>query len=233
MSMSDIDLTQQELATTRSAAELFQWVQGKIDTIGLTPEGRLAIRHRRGLCKPLAEELFPLALLCETFFEKSPAVELTPVIGNQNYDALVQDNRVSPVGFSRIEVTQGHEGEDTHLRMIHLEREGHANLLGSVRKSGTKRTGLTVSIDTAFRRHEDVVNDQIGLVLSAIEKKLAKRYEPETALLVVFDDQIAIQNDGDREKFSALLETNRRALLNKFVWVGVIGWGRRCFTFID
>lgn len=180
----------------------------------------------------MVEELFPLGLLCECYFERSPEVSVELVLGNQNYDAIVTDGRRNAVAFTRIEVTQSHEGEDEHLRMLHLEQEGHVSLFGPVRKSGTKKIGISVSVESEAKSHTEVVNSQRTLVQEAIDRKLTKTYEPDTALLVVFDDAIAIRNDSDCGVFRNLLLENRATLLGRFAWVGVIGWRKKCFAYI-
>lgn len=175
----------------------------------------------------------PLALMCKGFFNFDPRVEITPVLGDQNYDAIVTDRRPNPVTFGRIEVTQAHEGEDEYLRMLDLERKGHTSLLGSVRKSGIKSSGITVSIESTAMSHADILDRQIRLVQDAIERKLAKQYPPDTALLVVFEDNIAIQDEEDCLVFTSLLEQNRERLRTSFNWAGVAGWNQKCFRFLE
>lgn len=232
--MDSINLSPEEIQTPRGAADLYPWVLDRIESIKATPNGKSAIRFRKELCKPLIEELLPLGLLCECFFERSPEVRVELVLGNQNYDAIVTDQRRNAVVFpQRIEVTQSHEGEDEHLRMLHLEQEGHVSLFGPVRKSGTKKTGISVSVENEAKSHTEVVNRQRTLVQEAIDRKLTRTYEPDTALLVVFDDLIAIRNDSDCGVFRNLLLDNRATLLGRFAWVGVIGWRKKCFAYIE
>jgi hypothetical protein len=231
--MDNINLSPEEIQTPRVAADLYTWVLDRIESIKATPHGKSAIRFRKGLCKPLIEELLPLGLLCECYFERSPEVTVELVLGNQNYDAKVTDRRRNAVAFTRIEVTQSHEGEDEHLRMLHLEQEGHVSLLGPVHKSGTKKTGISVSVASEAKSHTEVVNSQRTLLQEAIGRKLTKPYDRHTALLVVFDDSIAIRNDSDCGVFRNLLLENRATLLGRFAWVGVIGWRKKCFTYIE
>lgn len=231
--MEDFGLSPVELQTPRSAEEFYSWVNERIEKIGASAEGKRAVRFRRNLCKPLVEELLPLGLLCKCFFQFDPRVTITPVLGNQNFDATVQDQRSPPSKFSKIEITQAHEGENDFLRMLYLEREGHTNLLGRVEKSGTKQTGISVSVASEAQSHNHVLADKIKLVSNALDRKLAKEYDMDTALLVVFDDMIAIQSDRDCEAVTHFLRGNREKLLAKFGWVGVIGWGERCFTYIN
>src|SRR6056297_3630897 len=97
MAFTNSFLTEVELERSRSADEFFSWVHNIIATAGKEPEGKTSIRLKRGLFKPLMEELLPLALMCKGFFNCDPRVEITPLLGNQNYDATVIDRRPNPV----------------------------------------------------------------------------------------------------------------------------------------
>jgi hypothetical protein len=225
-------LTIEELQETRSASEFYTWVKKRIDLLAETDEGKSDLRLRKGLCKELLEELLPIGLLCNTFFNMNPMVEITPVLGNQNYDALVRDKRQEPVNFSRLEVTQAHEGEDAHLRMLYLEKHGHVSLTGKVNKQGTKKTGLDIEVENVAELHVEILSEQIKQICSAIKLKMAKNYNSGTGLLVIFVDGLAIQGRDDCELVAKQLEKKKELLMKKFSWVGVLGLAGRCFEYI-
>ena len=62
------------------------------------------------------EEAYPLAIFGWRKFGNTDQILLQPVIGNQNYDAVVTDLRSEPASQSYVEITQSHEGESDYLR---------------------------------------------------------------------------------------------------------------------
>ena len=66
------------------------------------------------------------------------------MLGEQKYDAVVTEGTAP---FSRIEITQAHEGEGAFLRMLHLDREGHVSPVGAITKTGTKHAGIAVKVE--------------------------------------------------------------------------------------
>ncbi len=225
-------ITPEELQKPRTAEELLPWVEQKIHEIGSTAGGKRAIRFREGLAKPLVEEALPLGIFASKFFQNSPEVSIRHILGSQNYDATIQDRRRQQAPFSFVEITQAHEGENDLLRMVALERDGHVNVLGAVQKRGTKNTGIHVEVENKAFEHSKVFQSEIRRVEEAIRRKSDKSYPPGTALLVVFDDYISIQDEADVEKM-------RNCILSllpgrsRFRWLAVIGWSKKTFIEFD
>ena len=118
-----VELTEEQLQKERSAAEFLPWVEGLLQTLGASPEGKTTVRFRRGLAKRLVEEALPLGILALHHYCSSEEVRLRLVLGNQNHDAVIDDQRANPSPFSFVEVTQAHAGEEEHLRMLALEEQ--------------------------------------------------------------------------------------------------------------
>jgi hypothetical protein len=96
-------LTQQELETPRTAAEMLTWVDtthGRFNTKQLKAESR-AGKH---FADELIHEARPLALFAHRHFGASPQVVIKHVIGNQNYDGVVEDRRCHPESIRFLEV---------------------------------------------------------------------------------------------------------------------------------
>jgi hypothetical protein len=226
------ELASEELEAPRSAGKLLPWVERRMEDIASTEEGKHAIRFREGLAKQLVEEMFPLGIFAMHYFGDTEDVMIQLVLGSQNYDAIIADNREPKLPFSYIEVTQAHEGQNERLRMLALEREGHVSTLGPVSKVGTKATGISVEVEEVALGHDDVRSREFSRVKDAILRKTGKCYPPDTALLVVFDDYISVKDDEDlnalRECVQALLPQ-----LSKFRWLGVVGWSKRTYIAFD
>jgi hypothetical protein len=126
-------ITIEELERSRKSSEVRGWVENKIREVGTSDDGKHAIRFRQGLVKELIEEALPLGIFCDLYFGGSEKVIVEHTIGNQNYDIKINDNREDKSEIEFIEITQAHEGENEHLRMLKLEEEGHVNPLGRMK----------------------------------------------------------------------------------------------------
>lgn len=223
-------VTKEELETPRSAAQLLVWAEGKITSIGSTVKGKKAIRLRKGLCKTLVEEALPLGIFCAHYFKASRCVTIKHVIGNQNYDAIVTDKRLRRSPIKYLEVTQAHEGENEHLRMIVLERDGSVNALGRVRKSGTKNTGITVEIENNARSHDEVVTNEKTKISEAVKRKASNTYPEGTGLIVVFDDYIAFRDLGDKENLRQFTKDKLKDKVKNFCLAALVGWSKQTYV---
>jgi hypothetical protein len=223
-------ITEKDLQVPRSAAEFRPFVETAIESICSCLDGKLQIRFRKGIAKPLIEEALPLGLLCKCYFKADPRVTVKHVLGNQNYDAEIVDNRPWPAPFRYIEITQAHQGENEYLRMLALDRDGHVNVLGGVRKTGTKHTGITVEVENEAKRHSDVLAAELKRIREAISRKAGKSYPGNTGLLVVFDDYVAIKDDDDVAALRGVLREGTMKV-KEFCWIGAAGWSGK--TFVD
>ncbi len=222
-------ITQEELETPRVASDFRKWVDAKIEEIGSTKEGKRTIRLRKGLHKELVEEALPLGIFCEVYFSNSSEVVITHKVGNQNYDAVIEDARAEKTPLKYLEITQAHEGEDAHLRMLKLEEDGHVNILGAVTKKGTKHTGITIEVENVAVEHGVVCDTEVDRIIKAAERKSGKQYPEGTGLIIVCDDYIAFRDDADRLKLSDRFIKEALPKLRTFEKVFIIGWSGRMY----
>lgn len=227
-----VDLSIEELQIERSAADYLQWVENRIEEISATEDGKHAIRSGVGLAKQLVEEALPLGIFALHHFHRSEEVGIRLTIGDQNYDATIKDNRKEPSPFVYVEVTQAHEGEAQHLRMLALQSNGHVNVLGAIHKTGTKVAGIHVEVENEAIRHDVVLTRELERIEAAIQRKIGKQYPDGTALLVVFDDYISMRNEHDIQAIHNAL-TKLLPLLNQFTWLAVVGWSKKVFVEFD
>lgn len=223
-----VELTKDLLEKDRSAAEFLSWVEGMVQTLGETPEGTKATRLRCGLAKVLLDEALPLGIFVNYHYAASSNVRIRLVLGNQNFDAVVCDQRLNPPSFSFVEITQAHAGEEEHLRMSYFMEHGHVNMLGDVKKSGTKATGRHVEVAESAVEHSVVLEKQLCLIEEAVQRKIKKEYPVGTALVVVFEDSIAMRDQEDRDALHKRLQPIIPSL-NKFAWLAVVGWTKKIY----
>ena len=226
-------ISRADLESPRSAKEYLAWVETTIRRLGGTDEGKSAIRLRCGLAKTLVEEALPLAIFSRKHYKASRCVTIQHRVGNQNFDAEVIDRRIRKSPFKYLEVTQAHDGENEHYRMIALERDGHVNALGAVKKSGTKHTGITVDVANEARSHTCLHAEELKRIEAAICRKLTKKYPDETALIVAFDDYIAIHSDEDLDSLRNFASQSLLSKIANFRWLAFVGWGKQGFLEFD
>lgn len=147
-----------------------------------------AVRLRLGIIKQLVEEVYPLAIYAFKKFGETTFVHITPVIGNQNYDARLIDESYSPAFISYVEVTQAHEGESEYLRAVLLNKNGYVPGTGAIRKEGTRKKGLKVSAHIEAVLVSEVAEHELQKIVDAIGRKEGKGYLDNTNLIVEFDD---------------------------------------------
>lgn len=189
--MSDESISKEELTKKRTPSELWSWFKQKVDQIYYSSgEGRKALRLHEGLTKQLMEEIYPLAIWGKRKFGSTDKVLLQPVISNQSYDAVITDLRTEPASRSYIEITQSHEGENEYLRSFVLHNEGLVSRYGIVSKTGTKRTGMQVSVEPDGAYVEEAAKNDLERILAAAKLKKGKDYPANTSLIIFFDDSL-------------------------------------------
>lgn len=222
-------ITREELETPRKASEIRSWVENKIEEIGATKEGEHAVRFRVGLLKELIEEALPLGIFCDKYFNNSEEVIITHNIGNQNHDATIDDRRDNKTTLEYLEITQAHEGEDAHLRILKLEEEGHVNSLGAVTKKGTKHTGITIEVENEAVEHSVTFNNEAQRIEDAADRKSGKEYPDNTGLIIICNDYIAFRDESDANNLSEFIQNEVLPKLGKFSKIFVIGWSSKTY----
>lgn len=222
-------ITIKELEIPRSALTVKQWVDANIQRIGSTDEGKQAVRLREGLLKELIEEALPLGIFCDAYFDKSEMVTVTHKVGNQNYDVVVEDSRPQKTTLKYIEITQAHEGEESHLRMLFLNKNGHANVIGKVTKSGTKHKGINIEIENEAISHSVIFCRGAEMIRAAAIRKAGNIYPEHTGLVIVCDDYIAFKDEQDKQRLSKFVETEVLKILKNFEKVFIIGWSSKLY----
>jgi hypothetical protein len=95
-----------------------------------TPALKAQARMGEGLAKPLLHEALPMARFAYQHFQASSEVMIRHVLGNQNYDGVIEDQRTNPEAFRYLEVTTTLQDYAMSLRMEILNRDGHVPLFG-------------------------------------------------------------------------------------------------------
>jgi len=231
--MTDYALSEEEISQERTPSELLSWVELKFEELGSSESGVGDLRLGVGLAKPLAEEVYPLAIFALKKYGEANYIKISPVIGSQNYDAVVTDNSHFPASVSYIEVTQAHEGEERHLRDMYLNEHGFVPAHGPVTKKGTKKKGMSISAEFKAESVPEMARRELDKVLDAVRRKEGKDYPPDTSLLVWFDDGYLFREVVSDMEIDGFVHDNIVSLDIHFSALYLVGKHREVFKQYD
>ena len=208
----------------RTPQKLVEWFDQKIQEIAQQEDGKNAIRMREGYCKQLMEEIYPLKVFAFWQFGDRTDVTLQPVIGSQNYDALIIDHAFYPPHESRLEITMA-LGDDEYLKrfMLREKPSSPTPISGYIEKTGTQNTGINLTSHLHVRRLEDYLEKQKNLIGKALKKKLQKEYETNTSLLIIFEDATTFDETKIKEELCCFVESKLGAEKTQFLHLYLIG----------
>lgn len=224
-SMQDLStfLSADEMTKRRTPRELDDWVKMIFERYRESSKAKAYLRLGNGLCKQLLEEVWPLALLTKQLFGDSNLVVCKPVLGNQNYDALIEDDRGDVPMRIKVEFTIAVDGYDDHLRMEVLNDKGSVNTYGDISVSGTKNTHHKIDIVPSGRDGDELKSNAVRLITEALRRKADRTYGLNCWLCVKFDDRIWVRNRDDLETIQASVFLVKRALNLDFAKVFIVG----------
>lgn len=189
-------LSKNELQTPRTAADMLEWVYAALERFN-TKELKAAAREGKHFAKELTDEALPMALFAQRFYDGSPDVTITHVVGNQQYDGTVEDRRKNPSPIRYIEATVSYRDYTESLRMELLNREGSVPAYGEVRAEGSKGRRTKLEADSVAENHNQIRERHIAAVVDVVRGKVAKNYPNNTALVVGVDDAVPFREDDD------------------------------------
>jgi hypothetical protein len=207
-------LTKSDLETPRTAADMLPWVLSALDGFRATKELRAAAREGKFLAKELVDEALPIALFARRYYDGSSEVTITHVIGSQQYDAIVDDRRKKPARVRYVEATVSDWDYTESLRAEILNRDGHAPAYTDVLVQGPKGRRTTLRAKSMAVNHDDIREQHIAGVISAVKKKAARKYPDDTALVVRIDDAAPFREDADIRELDEVAQVTLAPLLS-------------------
>lgn len=188
-------MTKDEIETPRTAAEMLAWVESALGRFN-TRELKAAAREGKHFAKELTDEALPIALFAKHYYQGSADVTIRHVIGNQQYDAVVEDNRQKPSRVRYIESTVSDRDYTESLRMEILNRDRSVAAYGPVRAAGPRGRRTVLEASSATINPEEVREQHLAAIIEVIKKKADKKYPDDTALVVRIDDATPFREDG-------------------------------------
>lgn len=197
-------ITREELETPRTAAAMLAWVDAAHARFRVSKELRDAARPGKYFANELVLEARPMALFALRYFDASSDVTIRHVIGDQSYDAIVEDRREIPGPIRYLEATTTLRNYADSLRMELLSRDGHAPAFGSVRAEGPRHNRRAITAEGGAHEHRAIRDERLARVREAVDRKAKKRYPPGTALIVAVDDATGFSEPEDLEALDLL-----------------------------
>lgn len=213
-----------ELTKKRTPTQLKDWVMQEMERLKLTEEGYKKLSLHEGLAKPLMEEVYHLAEFGIRKYGDTDQILIQPIIGPQNYDAVITDQRIEPPIQSYVEVTQSHEGEDEYLRSLVLYGKGIVPLRGPVIKKGTKKKGIQIDVPYVATDVIQNVRDELMRIVEAAKRKEGKDYPCDTSLLIPFDDGLHFKNVINDIELDAFITKHVLKLDLRLSTLYLMGW---------
>lgn len=189
---------------------MLDWVYTALGRFN-TKELKAAAREGRHFAKELTDEALPMALFAQRYYDGSPDVSITHVVGRQKYDATVEDRRANPSLIQFIETTVSDRDYMESLRMEMLNRDGSVPAYGEVRAEGRKGQRIVLEAKSIAENHDEIREQHIAAVIDVVNGKAAKKYPDNTALVVRVDDAVPFREEDD---VAALDEVARSQLVS-------------------
>lgn len=190
-------ITKEEFETPRQASEILDWVVAAHNRFTATRELRSAAREGKFFAKELVEEAFPIALFAHRYYDASSDVEITLILGNQNYDATVEDRRTNSGPIKFIEATVSDWSYEEALRMELLNADRSAPAYGKIRAAGPRGRRTSIEAESIALNHDETREQHIAGVIAAVNRKADKTYPDGTALVVRVDDALPFRDEDD------------------------------------
>ena len=220
-------LTSKTYIEPRTPKQLYSWIELIKSEAAKTKHEKNQSNLHEGLYKQLMEELYPISCYCSNIYEDREGVSIMPVLGNQNFDAIIRDNDKN-IEYN-IEVTCSIDGYDRRLRMEHFVQYGTTSFSGKppvrIANGEVRRLGID---DIDFDESSLLRQSLFSRVMADFQKKQSKKYESGTVLLIYFDDFLSYRFD-DPDDRNELLEffVNKKIKLFSFNSVYFIGASRK------
>ena len=223
-------ITKEQLEKKLSVAEFPAYIDSLFKQVHGMDGGIEAIRLRKELVKNLVEEALPVACFVARKYGNNPNVFIQMCVGNQNYDAVVDDQRKDPDVVKYLEVTlttvvSASDGYEDYLLRYHLHKYGYSGT-GSVKNRGSKSRGMDVELERNGVSQIEVLDHERETVKAAISRKIKRRshYPENTALVISFNDTYAFDRlDNQKNLIKVLGEYSSELNENNFEIVAIVG----------
>lgn len=224
------EISKSDYEQPRTAVELDSWRKAVHAAFGATDEGKNAMRLRsRPPIKEYCNEIWPLCAYAMANFSTNDDLLFCPVLGSQNFDALIQRRHDSTI-IAYAEITLAHDddsGLQDRLQREHLVEFGHtpqsARLTRPVDSRGVVRAeyGEFISLDEASE-------ESLKRIKDAIARKYSRNYPRPTILIVEFSE-LHFKRESDIAQLDELCRDCYSEIQDKFSQLALVSDDHRIF----
>lgn len=214
-------ITIEEICSPRTPTQFLEWYEDKLREIKETDGINNQVILREGIAKFFYEEVFPFYRLLQNKKEAWSNLKFKIAYGNQPFDVEIIGSKENEFP-SFIEITIAKKYED-HLRMRYFTEHGHVCMTGPVEYTGTKKTGLNVSVTNEAGDLAEMNQEKKDLIRNRIAQKTSKAYPENTGLLVYFDDYVAFSMYKDKAVMDKFLDELDVDWTDKFSALYLVG----------
>ena len=218
-----------ELQEPRLVSELADWLERCSERFSSLPDEQAQQVRLQGLgAKKYFGEAKPIARFCIEFFRESDLVTVRHHLGNQPYDATIDDRRDPGGPIRYIEVSEGVDGYANALRMELLNQQGHAPAYGPISAEGARHNRGVIVADTQAHSKRALQDQELARLSEAAEKKSIRDYPDGTALVIVIDDFVPFSDDEDVAVLDDYIRQTVLPVTTQFPVLAVVGHRRLC-----
>jgi len=211
----------EEICSSRTPTQFLEWFEDKLREIKETDVINDQVILREGIAKFLYEEVFPLYRLLQNKKDAWRDLKFKNVYGDQPFDVEIIGSKKNEFP-SFLEITIAEKYED-HLRMRYFTEHGHVCMTGPVEYTGTKKTGLNISVPSEMGDLAEINRGKKDLIRNRIAQKTSKAYPENTGLLVYFDDGVAFSRYKDKAIMDGFLDELDVGWTDKFSALYLVG----------
>jgi hypothetical protein len=214
-------ITIEEICSPRTPTQFLEWFEDKLQEIKETNGVNDQVILRKGIGKFFYEEVFPLFRLLQNKRDVWRELKFKNVRGDQSFDVEIIGSKESEIP-SYLEITIAENYKD-YLRMRYFTEHGDVCMTGPVTHTGTKKTGLNVSVANEARKHTEMNQEMKDRIRIAITRKTSKAYPANTGLLVYFDDYGAFSRYKDKTVMDGFLDELDVGWIDRFSALYLVG----------
>jgi len=170
--------------------------------------------------KEFCEEIVPLSLYAESFYSAEPDARFRPVLGNQSYDAVVENS--TGVVQEYLQFTMAYDGYQFRLQMEHLDRYGHAPLTGPELRRNEQGDLEEQASEAGIVSEREAI--ELQWIRSAVERKSNFRYEDKTTLVVYFITN-GLMSPYYAQRVDRFVQSEVLGMASDFRHLTIVGYG--------
>jgi hypothetical protein len=215
-------ITIEEICSPRTPTQFLEWFEAKLREIKKTDGINDQVILREGIGKFFYEEVFPLFRLLQNKKDAWRNLKFKNVYGDQPFDVEIFGSKECEFP-SFLEITMADQNYEDHLRMRYFIEHGDVCMTGPLTHTGTKKTGLNVSVANEAGDLTEMNQEKKDLIRNAITRKTSKAYPENTGLLVYFDDYVAFSRYKDKAVMDGFLDELDMGWTDKFSALYLVG----------